>query len=327
MDEINKALGAFIGLAVGDALGQPVEGNTYNEIQDKYGYITDFISKDAAVSDDTEYALFNARLLLKYGKEITSEKIAKEWLDKIAVQTEGFSGAGFSEMATIENLRSGMRPPSSGKHIHSWSDGLAMRVAPFGIYFWGHPDRAAEIAEIDGQVSHSGEGIMGGRLVAAAISIAMKTNDYQEILTESLKHISKDSWTYRSVRKGISIGEQFSNMKEALPVLYEELVYDCYPWADLAPEALGLSFGILASTRCTFVDSVLGGVNIGRDTDTNAAITGAIAGAFQGIEKIPVAWKDKITPARGSCIKTVKGLSIGDITEKLMERKGDNDGL
>lgn len=40
----------------------------------------------------------------------------------------------------------------------------------------------------------------------------------------------------------------------------------------------------------TFEDTILTAINLGYDTDTNAAITGALAGAFYGIESIPERW-------------------------------------
>ncbi len=55
-----------------------------------------------------------------------------------------------------------------------------------------------------------------------------------------------------------------------------------------------------------FEDAVLGAVNIGRDTDTIAAIAGAICGASQGIQSIPDRWVKRISVSRGICINTVK---------------------
>ncbi|ACL69220.1 ADP-ribosylglycohydrolase family protein [Halothermothrix orenii] len=315
----DKALGALVGLAVGDALGQPTEGKTCNEIKEKWGRITDFLDDTPAVSDDTEYALFNARLLLDYGEHLDTDKITDAWVKEIASQHGGFKGAGFSEMATIENLRNGLRPPDSGKHIHSWSDGLAMRVAPFGIVAAGDPELAARLARMDGEVSHAGEGIYAGMLVAATISLAMTEKDKEIIFNTSLNMIPSDSWTYRAVCRGINIGQKYSNIWEVLEPLYKETVFDCYPWADLAPEALGLTYGILTVADFNFVDSVVGGVNIGRDTDTNAAIAGAIAGAYNGIDVIPQKWQGVIKPSEGRCIHTVEGMVIDDIALKLSE--------
>ncbi|MCK7522987.1 MAG: ADP-ribosylglycohydrolase family protein [Ignavibacteriales bacterium] len=47
------------------ALGSPTEGKTPDEIFSKWGRVTDFLSDDQGGSDDTEYALFTAQLLLQ----------------------------------------------------------------------------------------------------------------------------------------------------------------------------------------------------------------------------------------------------------------------
>ncbi len=75
----DRARGSFIGLAVGDALGSPTEGKTPDEIFSRWGRVTDFLSDDQGGSDDTEYALFSAKLLLQKKRELTSEHVADAW--------------------------------------------------------------------------------------------------------------------------------------------------------------------------------------------------------------------------------------------------------
>ena len=81
MNIINKAQGCLLGLAVGDALGAPTEGMTPQQIRDKFGRVNDFISDDQKGTDDTEFALFNALLLIDHGLGITSEVIGQAWLE------------------------------------------------------------------------------------------------------------------------------------------------------------------------------------------------------------------------------------------------------
>ncbi len=53
--------------------------------------------------------------------------------EDIVKADNAYKGAGFSEIIAIQNLLKELQPPQSGQHLHSWSDGLAMRVVPFGI--------------------------------------------------------------------------------------------------------------------------------------------------------------------------------------------------
>jgi ADP-ribosylglycohydrolase len=314
----SRARGCLAGLAVGDALGGPAEGKTPEQINAKWGRITDFISPDQIGSDDTEYALFNARILLENGIDLNSETIEKAWQTYIIGEKNTFKGAGFSEMLTITNLRTGLKSPESGQHIHSWSDGLAMRVAPFGIVSAGNPESAARLSEIDGSVSHSGEGIYSGQFVAAAIAAAMVENSAAEILRQAIRLIPTDSWTYRSVSEAIAIGLEKTG-DDYLIRMHNQIACSNYFWTDIGPEAVALAAGIVLANNGSFRTSVIDAVNIGRDADTIAAITGAICGAREGITMIPQPWIERIRVSKGSCIAIVRDMDVIDTADRLTE--------
>ncbi len=321
----DKSLGAFYGLAIGDALGVESEGKTYLQIKSKWGLITDFLTDSPAGSDDTEFAVFNTFLLHKYGLNISSKDFHYEWKEQISSIQIPLKGAGFSELMTVENIRNNLLPPNSGFHQHSWSDGLAMRVVPFGIVSAGNIELAKKLTLADGSVTHSGEGIVGGIAVATAISAAFEFNDIEQIFNIVLDNIDNDSWTYRSIKSAIKIGFESENLDDCLINLNKEIVCDYYYWSDLAPEAVALSFGVLAFSKGEFTQSVIGGVNVGRDTDTIAAIAGAISGALNGFDKIPTKWTDKIFEVKGTCIKAVSSIKIEDCVEKLIQLRNENE--
>lgn len=315
---IDTARGSLLGLAVGDALGQPTEGWSPDAIKSKWGYIESLPEGSVAVSDDTEYALFSAQILLKYGMKVTSADFAHEWIEHIVPQSGPFKGAGFSEMAAIDNLRRGMRPPDSGKHYHSWSDGLAMRAAPFGIVARGDPSEAARLAEIDGVVSHEGEGIYAGQVVAAAIAAATTGASLDEIVAAAIAAVPGDSWTARNIAQAREIGVRNEHARGAIRELHDAFAIDIYPWADLAPEAAGLAFGLLVAGGGDMRDSLLAAVNLGRDADTVAAIIGAILGAQSGVAGIPQEWHVVLVPAEGRCLACVKGIELFPTADALV---------
>ena len=313
----DRARGSFLGLAVGDALGRPSEGKTPDEIASKWGRVTDFLSDDQGGSDDTEYALFSSTLLLKHKRDLNSAIIAEAYRRDIVNSSNSYKGAGFSEMIAINNLVSGLQPPESGQHVHSWSDGLAMRVAPYGIAAAGDPHLAAHLAKEDGLIANAGEGIFSGQAVAAAIAVAMTGASFELIVESALDVIPKDSWTASSIKRGISIGSGCNDVWSSLLPLHRSLACTYYYWSDVAPEAVGLAFGVVAAARGKFEDAVLGAVNIGRDTDTIAAIAGAICGALNGIQVIPERWRQRISVSRGTCINAVKNMNIVDVADDL----------
>ena len=132
-DTRERARGALLGLAVGDALGAPAENMKPSEIRRRWGRIEGFLTDRPAGTDDTEYAIFSALLLARHGSALTVAHVERAWHHWIADLDEGpFRGAGFSERGTLENLRRGLAAPISAQHRHAWSDGLAMRAASSG---------------------------------------------------------------------------------------------------------------------------------------------------------------------------------------------------
>lgn len=312
-----RARGAFIGLAVGDALGSPTEGKTPDQIADRWGRVQDFLSPEQSGSDDTEYALFSSKLLLKFGRGLTSAHVAEAYRKEIINSKNTYKGAGFSEIIAINNLKKGLEPPASGQHVHSWSDGLAMRVTPYGIACVGDPLSAAHFAKEDGAVANAGEGIISGQAVAAAVATAMTGADFEKIVRRTLEVIPDDSWTASSIRRGVKIGSSYGNVWDALKPLHSTLACSYYFWPDVAPEAVGLAFGIISAAHGNFEEAVLGAVNLGRDTDTIAAIAGSICGASFGYNAIPERWSRRMGTSDGKCISAVKGMDILSVADEL----------
>lgn len=308
-----RARGALLGLAVGDALGAPAENMKPSEIRRRWGRITGYVAEHPSGTDDTEYAIFSGLLLARHGSALTIAHVEAAWHEWIADLDEGpFRGAGFSERGTLENLRRGLAAPISAQHRHAWSDGLAMRAAPFGVFAAGRPAEAARLVAIDGSVSHDGEGIYGGQAVAAGVSAAMGGAPVDSVVAAALAVIPEDCWTSRSLRRAVAVAHRGER------AVRSAVVIGGYPWTDLAPEAVGLAFGAYAAASGRFPDAVLTAVNMGRDADTTAAVAGALAGASCGASAIPPPWAAAIGPARGSCLPSMRGHHVLDVAELLV---------
>ncbi|MFE6283989.1 ADP-ribosylglycohydrolase family protein [Streptomyces sp. NPDC057877] len=314
----DRARGALLGLAVGDALGAPAENLKPSEIRARWGRITGYVAEHPAGTDDTEYAIFSGLLLARHGSALTPAHVEAAWHAWIADRAEGpFRGAGFSERGTLENLRRGLAAPISAQHRHAWSDGLAMRAAPFGVFAAGRPAEAARLVAIDGSVSHEGEGIYGGQAVAAGVAAAMAGAPTHAVVAAALAVVPDDSWTARSLRRAVVVAHRGER------AVRSAVVIGGYPWTDLAPEAVALAFGAYAAADGDFRDAVLTAVNMGRDADTTAAVAGALAGATQGAAAIPADWAAAIGPARGSCLPSMAGHHVLDVAELLTPEECD----
>ncbi len=324
----DRARGALLGLAVGDALGAPAENLSPEEIRARWGRVEGFVLDTPAGTDDTEYTIFSALLLAQHGHLLTPADVEAAWRSRIANGAEGpFRGAGFSERGTVENLRRGLAAPQSAQHRHAWSDGLAMRAAPFGVFAAGDPVEAARLIAVDGSVSHDGEGIYGGMAVAGAVAVAVAGGDLDEAVRAALAVVPEDSWTARTLARTVAAVREARRSadtgtpqgREAVErAVLRAAVIRGYPWTDLAPEAVGLAFGALAAADGRFRDTVLTAVNMGRDADTTAAVAGAVAGAIAGAQGIPRVWAAAIGPASGSCLAWVKGRHVLDVADLLL---------
>jgi len=307
----DRIYGALIGQAVGDALGAPTEGMSQAQIRERYGWVDGFVSDDPVGTDDTEYAVLTAQIILRYGHALTSVDVSREWSRLLVQQEGGFYGGGFSEMTAINNLRAGLAAPASGMDNHEmWSDGSAMRIAPVGVFCAGDPAEAARLAAIDASVSHARDGIWCGQAVAASVAVALVTDDWEQVVQAGLDHVPPDSWTHRMILRAVAVGRRSPDVRAALDELEEAIAIRYYPWADVAPEATALAYGIFAAARGDYVDSVLGGVNIGRDADTIAAMAGAMAGALHGASAVPEQWRQQINTIRGHCIRATAGTDL-----------------
>ncbi|MGV9378273.1 ADP-ribosylglycohydrolase family protein [Nonomuraea sp. NPDC003707] len=311
----DKARGCLLGLAAGDALGAPAENLSPSEIRRRWGRLTEI---EGGGTDDTEYAIFAASLLVRHGHALTSADVAQAYRREIIPRIAGpMRGAGFSELGTVEALRRGLAPPLTGLvHSHGWSDGLAMRAAPYGVFCPGDPAEAARLVEQDGQVSGSGEGILGGRAVAGAVAAAMGGASVQDVVRAALSVIPADSWTARNVVRACATLP--TTDEEALvEALHEAVVVRHYPWTDVAPEAVALALAAVLAGDGDVEASVTFGVSLGRDADTIGAIAGAIAGAMRGESGVPERWAARIGPVTGKCLPVVAGKHVLDVADEL----------
>lgn len=319
----DRIYGALIGQAVGDALGAPTEGMSREAITSTYGWVEDFVRDDPAGTDDTEYAVLSARTILKRGHELTLADVTAAWRDTLLGQEGGFDHGGFSEMAAIKNLRAGLVAPQTGSdNCEMWSDGTAMRITPVGVFCAGDPGEAARLAAIDAQVSHARDGIYCAQAIAAAVAVALVESSWEAVIAAGLGAVPPDSWSARTIAKAVDIGRRAPDLRAAVDELYDEISIFHYPWADVAPEATALAFGVLAAARGDYVEAVLGGVNVGRDADTIAAMAGGMAGALHGAQAVPESWRNRINLVRGECITATAGTDLAELAREFERALG-----
>jgi ADP-ribosylglycohydrolase len=274
-----RAKGCLLGQLVGDALGSLVEFQSPQQIRQTHpngvrelaaGGVWNTIAGQP--TDDSEMALLLARMLVKHGTydPEAAKKAYVFWLD---------SGPFDCGMTTFAGL--------SGQPNHeSQANGAMMRVSPLGIFGVNHAlTKVAKWACLDAALTHPHPVCQqANALFTMAIAHALKTGVnaqslYQEILI----------WANQMGAKP----NLMAAIQGAAKVPPEDYVQN-QGWVLIAFQ--NALWQLLYAPN--FEEGVVDTVMHGGDTDTNAAICGALLGAVYGCEAIPAQWIDRILNCR-----------------------------
>ena len=307
----DKARACLVGHAIGDSFGDIARSPDYHL---QYGITMDFTQKAAPGTDDTEFALLTAQTLINAKGDLTPAHVLESWKKNVLPLTELHRG-GASEREAAANIRRGVMPPYSGIYnSYHISDGAAMRVTPIGIACAGNVEKAAKLAEIESEISHSRDGLWGAQAVAVAVASAMAGASVDEILQAAINTSPADSWLRFTFNKVMAIIEDKKTLEEAWKPLHDAL------WTEYkaaVPEAVPSAFAILKLTNGDFKRGIIYSGNFGRDADTISAIVGAISGALNGTAAIPQTWVDKVRVTTGVCLPFTKGMDLFDVAAQL----------
>ena len=156
LNRSDRVRGSLLGLAIGDALGAPLEGLSAQQIRAHYGQVDDYVDGSRAwkrkpyrwrmpglYTDDTQQALALTDVLLEHGA-VDPDRLARIYLD-LATPRGSYVGAhrgvGRSFRHVLDQLDAGVSPRQSGGT--SAGIGAAMRIAPVGLFFAGRADEGA----------------------------------------------------------------------------------------------------------------------------------------------------------------------------------------
>jgi ADP-ribosyl-[dinitrogen reductase] hydrolase len=281
---LSRAQGCLLGQLAGDSLGGLVEFQTPDTIRREYPHgvreLADGGTWDTIAgqpTDDSEMALMLARMLVKQGRYDAEEghKAYRYWLDS----------APFDCGRTILSGLHGRPDPDSQ------SNGALMRISPLGIFGANYdPYQVATWAQQDAALTHPHEVcLQANALFAMAIAHAISTGIAAQDLYREIKVWAREMKVESALRKA------FTGASTAPPTdyLHKEgwvlIAFQNALWQLL--HARNLEEGV--------VDTVMRG----GDTDTNAAIAGALLGAVYGREAIPAQWVEKLLNCRSEAGK------------------------
>ena len=259
-----RAQGVLLGQVIGDSLGSLVEFKPAAEIGQHYpdgvreladGGIYHTIAGQP--TDDSEMALTLARAIVRE-KKYDGPKVLdayRAWLTSRPVDVGMTTERGLLGLVTGE----------------SESNGSLMRCSPLGIWAAGDPARAARTARDESTLTHANPNCLEAcAAYCAAIAAGVAGASRAEMLEAAAAHSKGPA--HEAVKRGA---------KGVAPTDF----FTHQGWVLLA---LQNAFYCLQSLE--FEQALIETVARGGDTDTNAAITGALLGACHGREAIPPRW-------------------------------------
>lgn len=263
--EQNRALGAFVGLAVGDALGAPVEFKEPGEFTPVTDYAYSYVwhIPPGYWTDDTSMAICLAESIIHLGKLDPTDLLMRfaRWYKHGENSATGVCfDIGSTTRSNIERfIQDGVATPAPNLYYQSGNGGI-MRLAPVAVRWWRDVYKTQQASITQSITTHGSDECQNcardlGQLLARGIQ-------GQPVLQEL-----RDTHSLLS-------SQQISNSGRASDTLMAA------KWS--------------VATTNSFEEAVCKAVNLGGDADTIGAVTGQIAGSIYGLDAIPQRWRDQL---------------------------------
>ena len=325
--ERDRATGALAGLALGDALGMPTQSMSREWIAARYGRVTTLLAAApdqpiapgmpaGSVTDDTEQALLLAGLLIDGAGRIDAATFAEalEHWEADMVRRGSADLLGPSTKRAILRLRAGEPPDRAGRD--GTTNGAAMRVTPVGIAVpIADQDALLEAVVEASRVTHnSTTGIAAACAVAAAVSAGVEGAGLGAALDAAERAAAagarRGHWTAGGdiaarIRwaRGFVRGRSRSDLADA--------VADVIGTSVAAQESVVAALALAEALGDEPVEALTLAAEIGGDTDTVAAMCGAVLGAHHGVNGLPADLLDTV--------RRVNRLDLAPVVDGLLK--------
>jgi poly(ADP-ribose) glycohydrolase ARH3 len=292
--------GALLGAMVGDIIGAAVEAESAAYIRKTFQNLDQILALKSVpeliagewevgrFTDDTQMTVCVAEWLAA-GEGLDGKSLLERFVRAYEPWRHYGSGTRLI-LESFPNAKNRWMDLATAMFPHgSYGNGSAMRVAPVGLFHQDNLRAMLETASVSSIVTHSHPlAVQGASLQAAAVAAAVKGADRSSFLrelTQVLSHFEK-------------LGQDISVYKKALARIGQGLIQGVPPgkMAALlgngikAQEAVPMAIYCYLTNADSFEKALEAAIFLGGDTDTIAAMTGAISGAALGESHIPVRW-------------------------------------
>ena len=328
LTRIDRARGSLLGLAIGDALGAPLEGLSTQQVRQAYGQVVDYVDGVIAwrkkphrwrlkglYSDDTQQALVLAECLLQCGK-IDADWVAQAYMALSSPKGPymgAHRGIGTSFRQALSLLEAGVPALAAGQD--SAGCGAAMRIAPLALFYQNQTDQLLrDLAEVSRITHRDIRALAGAAAIAIAVDMFLAGASRQPSTLFRLAHrvAQAESWLAQTFGRELRCVDTHTHALSVAIAHVETLLelprdqafaqlmeegnrhgpeQDCRrPTFGFTPVCIPTCLFALFTTD-SFEDALVDVVNLGGDADTAGAMLGAMAGAFYGEMAIPERWR------------------------------------
>jgi ADP-ribosyl-[dinitrogen reductase] hydrolase len=286
---LDRFTGCLLALACGDALGGPVEFDSRESIERRYpDGLRDFIGggwqhlRPGEITDDTTMALDLARSLTATGS-LDLEDMAGRW---VAWNQNGPKDVGLTTKMALDFIAAGDPWHRAGERTvevrgadSSAGNGSVMRCAPVALRYRNNKEQLVQASIDTARITHAEP-----RAIWGAVAI-------NQAIAHLLEGHSRETGIEAAVN-GIENKTVVDAIRSA-----STLHRDQVPSGGYVISTVTAAFWSLF-TFDTLEEVLIGAVALGEDTDTTAAVAGALAGAHFGAGAIPNRWLELLEPRK-----------------------------
>ena len=314
---LERFIGTILGVAVGDALGAPVEGWSRETINQVLGHVRGYqltLMGRGIYTDDTQLTLILLKSLLSRGKLDPADFAYEigEWMRRSDEGVESARGVGKSVSVAARKLYKGVPWNKSGEN--SPSNGAAVRIAPLVLLHQSSDDIENLMKDIENSAlpTHAEPlAIQGAKLLALALRNILNEERFFFNRLKFMKDLINGAEKYAPNMLGCLIRlKSFINKKpiehrvfpplpgrtamQSIPIQRE--IMDCQEMLEeigtgkYVLESIPAALCCFINSPSSFEETLLNAVNAGGDTDSIAAMAGALSGALNGASAIPMRW-------------------------------------
>ncbi|MHB1626672.1 MAG: ADP-ribosylglycohydrolase family protein [Candidatus Dormibacteria bacterium] len=318
--EHDRARACLLSMAIGDAMGMPTQMLSADQIQHLFGRVTTFLPGPDAnwishgvpagtVTDDTEQAIIIGEVLIQaqecgriHDWDYLSASVAAalvRWFDQQGPDLDRFAGP--SSRRAIAAIRRGDSLDETGQRGDT--NGASMRIAPVGVACAPGRRLLDMVEAVSKPTHHTGLALSGAALVATAISSAIGGATLDEAIARGLgaaeeaslrgHYVAGASVTVRT-RRALELASGIDRQDEDAVLRTEAHIAAEIGTGVQTQEAVPTAVGILYLRRGDPWAAIVDAANAGGDTDTIAAIAGALGGAVTGTRHLPPTLCDDI---------------------------------